>query len=148
LIYFEIYYIIGLEVIVMSTGIGQRIRKRRKEIGLSQEELANRMGLRSKSTICKVEKGDDNLTSDTVQKYADALETTPAYIMGWKEIPATLSGHDSETVIVQVDKSSSTNTLDKEISERAAKLYDLYLQAPPEIQAAIETLLRTQSHDS
>ena len=132
----------------MSTGIGQRIRKRRREIGLSQEELANRMGLRSKSTICKDEKGDDNLTSDTVQKYADALETTPAYIMGWKEYPTTISGHDSETVIVQVDKSSSANTLDKEISERAAKLYDHYLQAPREIQAAIETLLKSQSHDS
>lgn len=69
----------------MKTGIGQRIKERRKELGLSQEELATKMGLKSKSTICKVETVGDNLTADTVKKYAEALDTTPAKLMGWDD---------------------------------------------------------------
>lgn len=70
----------------MSTGIGKRIKDRRIDLNMSQEELAHRLGLRSKSTICKVEKGDDNLTSDTIKKYASALDTTIGYLMGWDEL--------------------------------------------------------------
>ena len=66
----------------MTTGIGQRIRDKRKELGLSQEELAVRMGLKSKSTICKIEQGKDNLTQESIVKYAKALNTTPTYLMG------------------------------------------------------------------
>ena len=38
--------------------LSTRLRLRRKELGLSQEELAQRMGYRSKSSITKLEKGD------------------------------------------------------------------------------------------
>ena len=71
----------------MSTGLGERIKNRRMELDMSQEELAHRLGLKSKSTVCKVEKGDDNLTTGTVRKYADALDTTPSYLMGWEDKP-------------------------------------------------------------
>ena len=116
----------------MSTGLGLRVKKRRLELGLSQEDLANRMELKSKSTICKVERGDDNLTTDTIRKYADALETTPAYLMGWSETPiANEIPHLQDWRV-----------------EESKRLYDLYLQAPPEIQAAVETLLKSQLRDS
>ena len=68
----------------MATGIGLRIMERRKELGLSQQQLAERMGLKSKSTICKIEKGEDNLTAPTIMRYAKALETTPELITGWQ----------------------------------------------------------------
>lgn len=67
----------------MATGIGNRIKIRRKELGLSQQELAERMGLKSKSTICKIERGEDNLTSPIIMRYAQALETTPEALAGW-----------------------------------------------------------------
>ena len=69
----------------MSTGLGDRIKKRRTELGWSQEELARQMGLKSKSTICKIEKGEDNLTTTAIRKYADALQTTPSVLMGWED---------------------------------------------------------------
>lgn len=107
----------------MSTGIGIRIRKRRNEIGLSQEALAERLGLKSKSTICKIERGDDNLTSDTVSKYAEALNTSPAYLMGWsEEVPPIENIND-----------------DSEIK----RLYEMYQKASPEVRSAVETLLRS-----
>ena len=41
--------------------LSTRLRLRRKELGLSQEELAQRMGYRSKSSITKLEKGVNDL---------------------------------------------------------------------------------------
>lgn len=69
----------------MEIGIGKRIKKRRTDLGLTQSELAERMGYKSKAAICKVENGEDNITSDRVSKFAEALECSPAYLMGWQE---------------------------------------------------------------
>lgn len=68
----------------MST-IGSRIRKRREELGLSQDELSKRLGYKSRSSINKIELDQRNLTQSKIKAIADALDTTPAYIMGWKE---------------------------------------------------------------
>ena len=68
----------------MST-IGSRIRNRREELGLSQDELGKRIGYKSRSSINKIELDQRNLTQSKIKAIADALETTPAYIMGWDE---------------------------------------------------------------
>lgn len=116
----------------METGLGKRIKKRRLELNLTQEDLAQRMGYKSKAAICKVEGGEDNITSDRVRKFADALETTPAYLMGWSETP----------IANEIPHLQDWRT------EESKRLYELYLQAPPEIQAAVETLLKSQLRDS
>lgn len=66
--------------------IGDRIKMRRLELGLTQEELAKRMGYKSKSTINKVEAGINDVNMSTTKRYAKALETTVAYLMGWVDI--------------------------------------------------------------
>lgn len=68
----------------MST-IGSRIRNRREELGLSQDELGKRLGYKSRSSINKIELDQRNLTQSKIKAIAEALETTPAYIMGWNE---------------------------------------------------------------
>lgn len=68
----------------MST-IGSRIRNRREELGLSQDELGKRLGYKSRSSINKIELDQRNLTQSKIKAIAEALETTPAYIMGWDE---------------------------------------------------------------
>lgn len=65
----------------ITTLVGQKIRDRRKQLGLSQEELAILIGCKSKSTVCKVERGEDNLTILLLKRYADALETTPSELL-------------------------------------------------------------------
>lgn len=65
-------------------GIGSRIRKRREALGLSQEELAHKMGYRSRSTINKIESEINDVTQSKVELFARALDTTPAYLMGWE----------------------------------------------------------------
>ena len=66
--------------------IGSRIRKRRKELGLTQTELANRLHT-TKQTIYKYENEIvTNLPSDRIEQLAKALDTTPQFLMGWVEI--------------------------------------------------------------
>lgn len=65
--------------------VGERIKQRRTELGLTQLDLALRMGYTSKAAICKAEKESENMTSDRVTKFAKALNTTEAYLMGWDE---------------------------------------------------------------
>jgi len=65
--------------------IGSRIKARRNELNLSQDELAKRLGYKSRSSINKIELDQRNLTQSKIKAIADALETTPAYIMGWEE---------------------------------------------------------------
>ena len=65
--------------------IGSRIRYRREELGLSQDELGKKLGYKSRSSINKIELDQRNLTQSKIKAIADALETTPAYIMGWEE---------------------------------------------------------------
>ena len=65
--------------------IGQRVKIRREELGMSQEELAKKIGYKSKSSINKIELGFRVLTQSKIKAIADALDTTPSYIMGWEE---------------------------------------------------------------
>lgn len=63
--------------------IGQRIRAKRKEMGMSVDELAARLG-KDRSTVYRYEKGDiENLPLDVLEPIANALNTTPAALMGW-----------------------------------------------------------------
>ena len=68
----------------MST-VGDNISIIRKRLGLTQEELANKMGYKSKSTINKIELGINDIPQSKIVKFAEVLGTTPATLMGWDE---------------------------------------------------------------
>lgn len=61
------------------------IRNRRKELGMSQEELARKVGYTSRSTIARIENGEIDLSRSKILAFADALNTTPSELMGWSE---------------------------------------------------------------
>lgn len=66
--------------------IGSRIKQRRKEIGMSADELGKRLG-KDRSTIYRYEKGDiENMPIDILEPIAVVLQTTPQYLMGWEEV--------------------------------------------------------------
>lgn len=65
--------------------VGDRIRKQRELIGMSQIELAEKMSV-SKQTLYKYETNKiTNIPSDKLEKAASALSVTPQYLMGWDE---------------------------------------------------------------
>ena len=66
--------------------IGQRMKQRRKELKMSADELGSRLG-KDRSTIYRYEKGDiENLPLDILEPIAEALQTTPQYLMGWEKV--------------------------------------------------------------
>lgn len=67
--------------------IGDRIKNRREELKMSQEELAHLIGYKSKTSINKIELGVQNLKQSKIKEIANALQTTPGYIMGWDDNP-------------------------------------------------------------
>ena len=68
----------------MSKTIGQRIRERREELNISQEELAKKVGYKSRSSINKLELCRD-MPLNKVQLLANALDVRPGYLMGWTD---------------------------------------------------------------
>ena len=72
--------------------IGQRVKIRREELGMSQEELAKKIGYKSKSSINKIELGFRVLTQSKIKAIADALDTTPSTSWDGMKKPAGMSG--------------------------------------------------------
>lgn len=67
--------------------LGKRIKERREHIGLSQDQLALKMGYKDKSAISKIESGQRDLTQKKIEKFANVLLTTVSYLMGWVDDP-------------------------------------------------------------
>lgn len=60
-----------------------RIRQRRIELNMSQEELAQKMGYKTRSAINKIETGRRNINQSQLENFAEALQTTVAYLQGY-----------------------------------------------------------------
>ena len=64
--------------------LAEKVKRRRNELGLSQEELARRMGYNSRTSINKIENGRP-CSQTIIARLADALGVGVAYLMGWEE---------------------------------------------------------------
>ena len=62
--------------------IGGRIRERRKELGLSLEELAFRIGYRSSAAINLMENGKWGISADKLLEISDVLGVNPGWLLG------------------------------------------------------------------
>lgn len=60
----------------------KNIKQRRIDLGLSQQELAEKVGYTDRSSIAKIETGKVDLTQSKIKAIADALLTTSAALMG------------------------------------------------------------------
>lgn len=68
--------------------VGKNIAAARRRAEMTQEELASRVGYKTKSAINKIELGIRDLPQKKIAAFADALGVTPGYLMGWDEKPA------------------------------------------------------------
>lgn len=71
----------------MSDIVGKQIKKRRKELSLSQLQLAELCGYKTKGSISRIEKGETSLNQTQIMEFAKILRTSPSYIMGWVDDP-------------------------------------------------------------
>lgn len=63
--------------------LGDRIRLKRKELGLTQTDLAKMVGFQTKGAISRVENGTRDLTQTQIIDFSKALGCSPSYLMGW-----------------------------------------------------------------
>lgn len=61
----------------------KNIKDRRLQLGLTQSELAAKLGYSDKTMISKIENGMVDMTQSRIIKFAEALKTTPIHLMGW-----------------------------------------------------------------
>lgn len=108
--------------------IGQRIKQRRIELNMSQEELAKKMGYSTRNAIYQFEKRD-NMKLSIIEKFADALDTTPAFLMGWEgeKGDTTLYGQLVNAYVV---------------NQKRDELFSIYEGLSPEKQATFEAYLK------
>lgn len=74
---------------------GDRIKQRRMELGLTVDDLAERIN-KSRATIYRYENGDiENMPTTILEPLAKALYTTPADLMGWEQVDSHFSGKEA-----------------------------------------------------
>lgn len=122
--------------------LGNRVRQLRCEKEMSLDELARKCGYTSenaRSSIQKIEAGKTDLPTSKIKAIADALETTPGYIMGWDEMDESAN---TEKISAEA---AMWDFIGQRYGERtAAQLNDL-LQLKPAEQERIWKLLEGYS---
>lgn len=83
--------------------IRKKLKDRRKEIGLTMLEVAQKVGV-SEATISRWESGDiANMRRDKIVLLANALQVSPSFIMGWEnenKSDEEISNNDSASFTV------------------------------------------------
>ena len=65
--------------------IQQRIKERRLAKGMTLLELAEQLGVKE-ATVQRYESGEiKNIKHNTIQRMAEVLDCSPAYLMGWED---------------------------------------------------------------
>ena len=72
--------------------IGERIKARRKELNMTQRELAAQMGYNDHTTITRIEAGKVDPPQSRVAQFAKVLRTTPSHLLDDGMEPEELGG--------------------------------------------------------
>lgn len=73
---------------VKAAELGQRVKKQRKERGLSQDQLAIKAGYKDKSMVSKIESGQVDLPLSRIGELSLVLNVSPYYLLGMTDDPA------------------------------------------------------------
>ena len=109
--------------------VGERIKERRIALNMTQDELAQKTGYKSRSSINKLESAR-TLPSKKIMKMAEALECRPGYLMGWTDDPADTEYKDLQQKI--------------RIMAYAEHLIKAYMKSSPDTQAAVRAILHVE----
>ena len=98
--------------------VGLNIKKRRFELKMSQQELAEAMGYKTRSTIAKIESGENDVSQKKLQKFASILDTTVEELISGhtvssgkpaQTLPSTLKKQNKNAVILLAGGKSGRN---------------------------------------
>ena len=118
----------------MSNNFGSKLQDLRKKNNMTLEEVGIKVGV-GKSTVRKWETGEiANMRRDKIAKLAEALHTTPAYLMGWEETPESISA-DNIVPIPKMAKIPLLGNIACGDPITAEENLDGFVSAPEEISA-------------
>lgn len=80
-------------------GIGERIKQRRCELGMSQRDLADRMGYKNHSTIAQIENSTVDVPHSRIVQFSEVLSVSVEYLMGLDSTPSTAQPIDMKRVV-------------------------------------------------
>ena len=90
---------------------GKRIKQRRKELGLSADAVAKKIG-KDRATLYRYENGDiENLPLSLLPLLADILDTSQAYLMGWEDSSTPQNSPQSNNKSEQDRKSALLDSI-------------------------------------
>lgn len=125
--------------------MGMRIRQKRTELGLTMEELGDRLGVQ-RQAINKWEKGEvQNIKRSYITKMSELFDVNPAWLMGLEsapEVTLTYEAPGREPVKAAVD---AHPILGLEASTKRAELYQAALSVRPENMDVAIKLLKSLS---
>lgn len=98
----------------------KNIKNRRQELGLSQEDLAKKVGYKDRTSIAKIEAGKVDLSQSKIIEFSNVLDISPSELMGWQK------SIESYNLFSQtpVPKSDTYTDKEKEIIEKYRNVDD------------------------
>lgn len=88
--------------------IGDRIKNRRLELGLSVDDIAKKIG-KNRATIYRYESSEiEDLPTSILEPLAKVLNTTPAYLMGWESHITAESDSDRNRLLSNYELLNTT----------------------------------------
>ena len=118
--------------------IGERIKQRRLELAMSQEDLAKKMGYKTRNAIYQFEQ-KDNMKLSLIERFAEALDTTPSYLMGWDEE----TENNYNNVVTGIAYGERLKQYTPEEITRALDFLDAVKRLSPDRQKLVEDLLKS-----
>lgn len=84
--------------------VGDNIKRRRTELRISQQELADMLGYKTRSTIAKIESGENDVTQKKLKRFAEALSTTVDMLIAETERDAVMDPHEGAALATKRNK--------------------------------------------
>lgn len=109
--------------------LADRVKQRREELGLSQEQLALQMGYSSRTSINKIENGRP-CSQKIIARLAEALHVSIPYLMGWEE-----------------EQKEKPTVKDDELTENQRNLMEFIKSVPDKKAAKVLRLLQAALED-
>lgn len=139
----------------------KRIREAMTDIGISQQELADKSKI-GKSSISHYVNGTNEPGNKSAYALAEVLGVNPAWLMGL-DVPKKIENENDSKIkdfFDELMETPPTNSKDIEYirkvfeefenkkNSEANKFYNMFLNAPSHIQVAVESLLKGSQHES
>ena len=111
---------------------------------MSQNELADKMGYTSRTTISKIESGNIKVTTEDVVKFADALFSTVPYLMGWSD---SENQSNKDTTKILQDSNNDTPEKDSYYLDDDAREMAQFMFDNPEYKVLFDATRKVKKED-